>query len=195
MARDVNARERVESILYGFGVGESGMIAREIYEQEISPLIEKLERLILIQEGLPMTGLQAAQWVREAQDLARGAKDTGYQPEPPTVPLFKHAGFEQGCYLCTCHRCKNQHEADKHAIACEDCAVKILRETYPDADYTEADLSHVEVSREGAEVWVLEDGRHVPVPEGWSNEIPGIKGFSARIISTDGVNLIKGEDE
>lgn len=189
MARDKNAEERIESTLYGFASDKSGLIAQTIYDAEIKPLIEHLENMIKPQMGIPINAIEFGQQVKAAQDYLENAKKV--KASDPKVPTFEHVGHVPGCYLLTCWRCKNQHEADRDAKLCEDCAKKELRERYPHADYTEADVSHVDVSYEGKESWVLEDGRIVPVPEGWSNDIPGVRGFTATKISDDGKTEIK----
>mgnify|MGYP003636565871 CR=1 FL=1 len=182
MARDENAKERVESILYSFAVGKSGLIAGEIYEQEIEPLIDHLHRMALLQSGIPMTGIEASKWTQDALQAVEDAKVKIKLPKPVAVPMFKHVGFDHGLYQYTCRECKSQSEGAKRSTCCEDCAKKRLRELYPDADYTEADLDYVETDRSGKSAWALEDGRYVPIPEDWSSDISGASRFSAMII-------------
>lgn len=187
MARDKNAEERIESIAYSYGAKRSGDIASEVYDDEVAPLIEHLENLLLAHAGVPIDAVKFGYQVEEAREAVRNAK----RAPKPRVALLKDAGFAHGDYAGGCRKCHAQFEGDKRAYICEECAKKRLREVLPDADYTEADLDYVETSTDGVSKWVLNDGRRVPVPEGWVNDIPGRGGVTATIISTDGRTEIK----
>lgn len=190
MARDANANERIESILHGFGVDKSGLIARTIYEQEVLPILDHLARVTALQNGTPTTGIQASKWTQNAMMALEDSRDkrpnNGAVAPAPEVPLLIDVGFAHGGYQQTCHDCKRQHVAAKRCSCCENCAKARLRLNYLDANYTEADLDYVETSRSGREAWKLKDGRYVPIPERWSNDIPGVRGFSGVIVSKDG---------
>ncbi len=176
-----NAQERVENLLTIYDAKQPSDLAETIYSSEISPLIHHLEVLLSAHAGIPIDAVKFGQQVEQARnDLAYFKKGKASDPE---VPLLEHVGFFHGGYMQTCHACHRQHIAGKRCSSCEDCAKKQLRTKYPDADYTEADLSYVDVSDEGEERWVLEDGRIVPIPVGWSNEIPGFPSFTAKPVS------------
>ncbi len=74
MARDKNAEERIESIAYSYGAKRSGDIASEVYEDEVAPLIEHLENLLLAHAGMPIDAIRFGQQVEEARAAVEHAK-------------------------------------------------------------------------------------------------------------------------
>lgn len=66
MARDRNAQERIETILYHSEGQWSGDIAQQIYEEEVKPLHEIISQLAYMQAGNPHTGSQADELLQKA---------------------------------------------------------------------------------------------------------------------------------